>query len=65
MFSPNTGYTVFNSLPNDKIFYVIKLKEFADDKSNVTKTMIPLFDNVENTVGKGENAGYQHFFLFP
>ena len=20
---------------------------------------------VENTVGKGENAGYQHFLLFP
>ena len=26
---------------------------------------IPLFDRVENTVGKGENAGYQHFLLFP
>ena len=22
-------------------------------------------DNVENIVGKGENAGYQHFLLFP
>ena len=27
--------------------------------------MISLFDRVENTVGKGENAGYQHFLLFP
>ena len=26
---------------------------------------ISLFDRVENTVGKGENAGYQHFLLFP
>ena len=29
---------------------------------------IPLFDRVENTgntVGKGENAGHQHFLLFP
>ena len=26
---------------------------------------ISLFDEVENTVGKGENAGYQHFLLFP
>ena len=25
---------------------------------------ISLFDRVENTVGKGENAGYQHFLLF-
>ena len=24
-----------------------------------------IFDRVENTVGKGENAGYQHFLLFP
>ena len=27
--------------------------------------MISLFDRVENTVGKEENAGYQHFLLFP
>ena len=27
--------------------------------------MISLFDRVENTVGKGENAGYQYFLLFP
>ena len=26
--------------------------------------MISLFDRVENIVGKGENAGYQHFLLF-
>ena len=24
-----------------------------------------MFDKVENIVGKGENAGYQHFLLFP
>ena len=27
--------------------------------------MIPFFEKLENIVGKGENAGYQHFFLFP
>ena len=27
--------------------------------------MISVFDRVENIVGKGENAGYQHFLLFP
>ena len=26
--------------------------------------VITLLDRVENTVGKGENAGYQHFLLF-
>ena len=52
-----------NSLPND-IFFT-KLKAFADDKVNVAKMMIALFNRIENTVGKGENAGYQHFLLFP
>ena len=27
--------------------------------------MISLYDRVENIVAKGENAGYQHFLLFP
>ena len=27
--------------------------------------MIFVFDRVENIVGEGENAGYQHFLLFP
>ena len=27
--------------------------------------MIFAFDKVENIVEKGENAGYQHFLLFP
>ena len=27
--------------------------------------MISVFHRVENIVGKGENAGYQHFLLFP
>ena len=27
--------------------------------------IISVFDRVGNIVGKGENAGYQHFLLFP
>ena len=27
--------------------------------------MILVYDRVENIVGKGEKAGYQHFLLFP
>ena len=42
-----------------------KLKTFADDILNVAKMTNSLCDRVENTVGKGENAGYQHFLLFP
>ena len=41
------------------------MKTLADDKINVPQMMISVFDTVENIVGKGENAGYQHFLLFP
>ena len=42
-----------------------KLKAFADDKLNATQKLKFAFGRVENNVGKGENAGYQHFVLFP
>ena len=54
-----------NPLPNNKILHLSKLKTFADDKMNFAKVMIYVFDRTENNVGKGENAGYQHFPLFP
>ena len=54
-----------NSLPNDKIFSFTKFKALADDELSVTKVMSYGFDMVENIVEKGENAGYQHFLLFP
>ena len=37
----------------------------VDDKLNVPKMVISVFDRDENIVGKGENAGNQHFLLFP
>ena len=56
---------VINPFPNDKILDRTKLKAFVDNKLNMTKIRISSFDRVENTVGKGENAGYQHFLFFP
>ena len=47
-----------------KILTKSKLKVFADEK-NFVKMTISLLDRVENIVGKGENAGYQHFLFFP
>ena len=41
-----------------------KSKAFADDKLKMAIVTISLYDRVENTVGKGENAGCQHFVLF-
>ena len=60
----NFRTVAFNSLPNDKIMTFTKLKAIADDIFNVAKMMISVFDAVENIMGKGENAGYQHFLLF-
>ena len=44
----------FNPLPDDKILDWSKLKAFADNKLNVTKMIISVFDRVENIVGNGE-----------
>ena len=50
------------------------MKAFADDKINVTEKLRLFFffffflgggGGVENIVEKEENAGYQHFLLFP
>ena len=54
-----------NPLPDNKILDWSKLMAFADYKSNVTQTIKVVFHRIENIVGKGENAGYQHFLLFP
>ena len=60
-----TEHKSFNSLPEDTILDWSKFKAFADDKIKVAKMMIFVLDGVENIVGKGENAGYWHFIIFP
>ena len=42
-----------------------KFKAFEDDNFNVAEMAKFVFDRVEKNAGKGENAGYQHFLLFP
>ena len=56
-----------NSIPNDKFLDVNKLEAFAEDKLKVDKMKIfcLLLDRADNNVGKGENAGLQHFLVFP
>ena len=53
------------TLPNDKILDLSNLKAFTYDKINVTENVKFVVERVENIAGKGENAGYQHFLLFP
>ena len=45
-----------NSLPYNKILCQSNLKDFADDKINVTYKMNLVMGRVENSVGKGEHA---------
>ena len=40
-------------------------KALADDNLTVTKMMNSVSGRVQNIVEKGENAGHQHFLLFP
>ena len=54
----------FNSLLNDKILDRSKFKAFAEDKITVNQKL-KFEGNVENIVGKGENAVYQHSIIFP
>ena len=60
-----TGVDMVNFLPNDKTLDWSNLKAFADDNLNMTQKLNFVVGRVENIVGKGENAGYQHFLLFP
>ena len=56
-------HTPINPFPHDKILDQIKLKAFADDKLNVTKIIISVFDRVENYVRKVEIACTNNFYF--
>ena len=55
----------FNPLPDDKILDRSKLRQSADDNFKFHENSRNLSKRVENTVGKGEIAGYEQFLLFP
>ena len=57
---------ILNSFLNDKFSDWSKLKAIADDKMNVIKKKsISILGSLQNIMGKGEIAVYQHFHLFP
>ena len=58
------NFSVGPFLSNNKILTLTKLKAYADDDTIVTKKLKFVLGKVENIVGKGENAGHQHFQLF-
>ena len=47
------------------MFDCSKLKTFAYEKIYVTEKVKLVLGRKENIMGKGENIGYQHFYLFP
>ena len=51
------------TLPKDQILDLSQLDAFADDKTDVTQKLKSVSIRIENIVGKGENARYQHFLL--
>ena len=58
-------YTVLFNSHKSQISNTSKLTEFADDNSKSYEDGRKFSKWVENTVGKGEIARYEQFFLFP
>ena len=54
-----------DSLPKDKILDWSKQIEFADEKVIEAQQLNFCIGSIENIVGKGKNAGLQHFPHFP
>ena len=52
---------LFVNRSHNNILDQTKLKAFADDKLNITKMIISVFDREENIVGKGEIACTSNF----
>ena len=69
------GHFVSRPVPNSKILDLFMLNKFADKNSSDfqmkvfaipwQENMVVKKDDACYVVGKGENAGYQHFLLFP
>ena len=60
-----TETSVRHCLTLSQIFYSSKLREFADDNFKFDENGRNFPEWVENTVGKGEIAGYEQFLPFP
>ena len=58
-------WLLLNFLTDDKTLDQSNLKAFAVNKINGCQKSNLVLGRTENIVGKEENAGYQHFLLFP
>ena len=62
--SENLVIGTFNSLANNKIFHLSKLKKIVQDKKKCDSKFEVSLGKDRKHYGKGENASYQHL-LFP
>ena len=53
------------SLPTDTILDWTKLEAFADNKLTLSQTNLCFYMSSVQAFGKGENARYEQFLLFP
>ena len=58
-------YSKFNSLPNDKNFWLLQIEWICRRQNKCDSKPNICFGKGRKHCGKGENAGYQHFLLFP
>ena len=56
---------MLNPFPNNKIKTLPNCNKFADNNFNFNGNGRKFFQQIENTVGKGEFARYEKFLLFP
>ena len=61
---PRTPWGYSLTLPKRQMLDYSKLKEFANDNFKFVENGRKLSKQIENTVGKGEIAGYERFLLF-
>ena len=57
--------SIINTVPNDKFLEKFKLKAICRWQNKCGWKIETCSGSVENIVGKGENAGDEHFLLFP
>ena len=56
-------FTNISRYPTGKYEIKTNIKAFTEEKLNLARMRVSLFEQIENSVGKGGNAGYQHFLL--
>ena len=62
--SNDNNSLLFNSLPDDKNFFLSKFKAFADDNLNMAEKMESVLEKALKLWKKRENTGYRQLFPF-